>query len=318
MTQDKNKPKLLVHIGYHKTGSTYWQKKVFSTNEVNFIERSLVREHILAPTAYEFSSNSLNQWLKSQLVDNQLNVISEEELSGNIHTAGNGRSITYETIERLSSIDAADVKILIFVRNQVDMIDSCYRQYVKRGGCFSFEKYVLSETMGGERHRFPGFSMAHFLYDDVIEHCFNRFGKNNVLVFSYEDFCSSPSRIVSEISSEIKSELFIEKSANRTRVNQSLSNFTVLLSRLTNRLFSKDPISRNAIFSLNILQPYLCKFYQYLDNILPRKLTTNHYVTNDKIKIINKYYSESNIATQELTGIDLQKLKYPNAERINN
>lgn len=311
MNNKQTKPKLLIHIGYHKTGTTFWQKKIFSASDVNLIDRLSIRNNLLALSPYDFKSDHFNKWLESQLSHNKLNVISEEELSGNIHTSGNGRSITYETIERLSEIEVADVYILVFIRNQINIIDSCYRQYVKRGGCYSFNNYIHSSNKGAKRHRFPGFSLEHFKYDDVIKHCYKRFAKESVFIYPYETFLSSQQAIVDDLSNRLGTKLIINTGRIEKSVNKSLSNFSVSISRLTNRLFSQDPISRNSIFGMDILRPVLHRFYLFLDSLLPHQLVVKSYVSAEMKAKLEKYYSLSNKATQELTKLDLRQLNYP-------
>ncbi len=312
-----NKPKLLIHIGYHKTGTTYWQKNIFSASKVNFIDRGSVRANLLTPTPYEFEAENLNQWLESRLTVDQLNVISEEELSGNIHTSGNGRSITFETIERLSKIEVAEVFILIFIRNQIQIIDSSYRQYIKRGGCFSFNHYIYSKDKGSERHRFPGFSLDHFKYDDVIKHCYKNFGKQKVIIGAYENFFSSSQTFLKDLSTKLESQLVINDKKETQQVNKSLSNLSILLSRFSNRFFGNEPISRNSILSLNFLKPYWYRFYLFLDRILPQKMIFKTYVNSEAKQMLEQYYSLSNQTTQELTGIDLEQLNYPMKTPVN-
>ncbi|NQU35299.1 MAG: hypothetical protein HQ521_18895, partial [Bacteroidetes bacterium] len=299
----------------HKTGTTFWQKNIFATSDVNLIDRAEVRANILAFSPYSFSAKKLNDWLEPLLDIEKLNVISEEELSGNTHTSGNGRSITYETIERLSQITVAEVSILIFIRNQQNIIDSCYRQYIKRGGSFSFKNYIYSENKGAERHRFPGFSFEHFKYDDVIEHCIKKFDKKRIIVKAYEDFVISKQDIVADVSEELGEQLIINQGSSNKLVNQSLSNFTITLSRITNRLFNQDPISRNSILGLNFLQPILHRLYLLMDKALPSKLINKPYISKELQLEINQYYASSNSRTEKITGLDLTRLNYPKLEQ---
>ena len=90
--------KILFHIGYHKTGTTFLQRNVFCLPEFNLISRKDTQKQLLALDPYRFNVDGFEDWLSEKCISDKLNVISDEELSGNIHTGGNGRSVTYETI----------------------------------------------------------------------------------------------------------------------------------------------------------------------------------------------------------------------------
>lgn len=311
MTNDVNsKPKLLIHIGYHKTASTFWQENVFSGKSINMVDRQSVQNNILMPSPYEFNAEALNNWLKSWCTDDQLNVISDEELSGNIHTSGGGRSITYEVIERLATITGMDVIVLIFIRNQQAMIESCYRQYIKKGGCFSFKNYIRSSEKGSLRYRFPGFSFEHFKYDDVIEHCISKFGKDKVNVIPYETFKQSPENVINQLSDVVGTQLTIRDNNTNTIKNRSYSNLSVLMARVTNRFFNHDPICRHSLFGLNRLYYVLRKMYMTLDGLLPKRLVYRSYISDELATELSETYKTSNQRTTEMTGLDLKSLKY--------
>jgi len=300
-----NKPKLLIHIGYHKTASSFWQRRVFQSNGLNLLDRKEAQEVLLALSPYEFKAEKFDKWLESRLVSDKLNVLSDEEFSGNIHTAGNGRSITYETIERISGIEVADVYVLVFIRDQIDMIDSCYRQYVKKGGTTSFINYINPEKKGRLRHRFPGFSLSHFKYDDVIEHCLSRFDKNHVIAFSYEQFKNNPDVIISRLSRTFETDFPINETENVVIVNKSLSNVAVSLARISNTFFSADPISNRTMVPIPWLAKAFVKLWLLIDTLFPRSLFRTSYVSNDRKNELARYYEFSNARTRELTGIDV-------------
>lgn len=303
----ENKPKLLIHVGYHKTGSTFWQKNIFRAENINLLDRAEVQHELLQPSVYEFSKKHFNDWLSQRLVPNQLNVISDEELSGNIHTYGNGRSITFEMIERLSEIEVADVYILMFIRNQVDMIDSCYRQYVKRGGSCSFNNYVNPKGLGSHRHRFPRFSLEHFRYDDVISHWYRKLDKESVLIYTYERFKQSPDEILKDLSQKLS--IPLTSFSTEKQANKGLSNVSITLARISNRMFNDDPIAKNSIFSFRLMQLFFIKIYTRLDGFFPRFKKIN-YFDNEMKEKLDDYYHESNKKTEKLLELKLSDLNY--------
>ncbi len=307
---DNNKPKLLIHIGYHKTATTFFQKQLFSNKQFNLVDRLEIQKNLLQPSPYSFDKNRFNLWLKKRLVTNKLNIISEEEISGNIHTSGNGRSITSEMVERLSTINVADVHIIIMLREQCSMVESCYRQYIKKGGTFSFNNYFNSEKNGGQRFRFQGFSLEHLKYDDVVKHYHNNFGIERVHCFLYEEFLADKKKFLTSLQALLDmnqcfSEILLEK-----HVNPSLSNLSIFFAKISNRFTVCDPISRGRIFYIPFLNKIVIKVYMLIDRCLPRTLIYKKYLSHQQEKKINDYFLESNERLFSDTGLRLKKYGY--------
>jgi len=307
---DNNKPKLLIHIGYHKTATTFFQKQLFSNKQFNLLDRLEIQKQLLQPSPYSFDKNRFNLWLKKRLVTNKLNIISEEEISGNIHTSGNGRSITYEMAERLSTINVADVHILIMLREQCSMVESCYRQYIKKGGTFSFNNYLYSEKNGSQRFRFQGFSLEHLKYDNVVRHYQNNFGVERTHCFLYEEFIADKKLFLSLLKPLLDtkqdiSEIILEKIAN-----PSLSNLSIFFAKITNRFTVCDPISRGRIFYIPLLNKIFMKIYMLIDRSLPRTLIYKKYLSHQLEKEIENYFVESNERLFSDTGLNLKRYGY--------
>lgn len=307
---DNNKPKLLIHIGYHKTATTFFQKQLFSSEQFNLLDRLLVQNKILEPSPYGFDEDALNSWLEDILIADKINVISEEELSGNIHCSGGGRSITYEMAERLAKIHVADVQIIIMLREQRSMVESCYRQYVKKGGTFSFNNYFDSSKTGCRRFRFQGFSLEHFKYDDVVEHYQKNFGSKKIHCFLYEQFIDDKKKFLSKLKQLIGFEKNIEQINLHKKENSGLSNWSILCARLSNRFTVKDPISRQYICYIPGLRNILIKFYLMIDRCLPRSVIFKKYLTSEADNMLENYYLESNNHLVQLTALNLKKYGY--------
>jgi hypothetical protein len=285
---------LYVHIGFHKTGTTYLQRYFNKNDAVNLIDRKLIQEELLEPSPYAFDIKRFEKILSEEYRKDKVNVISDEELTGNIHSGGNGRSIAFEVIERLASIKNFEVKIIMLIRSQVDMIDSCYRQYIKKGGCNSFNQYINPNFR--YRHRQPGFNLEHFKYDDIINHLYLKLGKENVYVSLYEQVKVDLDIYISSILSLEKMDLNIVKKANH-----SYSNLAIVLARVLNRFCTFDPICDNKIIESEYGYKLLRKF---LSNV--SKVTKcNSYIDNDKLATIRSYYNDSNNNTARLLDVDL-------------
>jgi len=96
----------IVHIGLHKTGTTFLQRQVFP-----YINKD---------------------------------IISDEALSGNPINSGNyGLEIRNILINGIKTVYGSNVKIILGVRDKDRWVHSCFNQYVKggRGGFYNFDKW---------------------------------------------------------------------------------------------------------------------------------------------------------------------------------
>jgi len=295
--------KIFIHIGYHKTGTSRLQQVFASHSDINLIERRVCQRLLLEPTPYDFDIESVEREFNKYVDPDKVNVISDEELSGNIHTGGNGRSITYEVIDRLSKFQRYDVHLIISIRNQLDMIDSCYRQYVKKGGCRPLVNYLYPERVGSHRFRFPGFSFSHFKYSDVISHGHRALGNENVTVFVYEAIKHSLEVPFFELFGLTYSNEGVTRPA--AIVNRSYSDFALSVARLTNRFCAEDPICQQSIFTSDKLYRLLLKAYLSFPRQSRKKLLGNHIK-----QTINDFYAQDNAFTADLLKVDLKSLGY--------
>jgi hypothetical protein len=126
------------------------------------------------------------------LNDAQPAIICEEDLSGVLHNAGLlSNYVAKEMASQLHAL-APHARIVIFVRNQQAMAASCYNQYLREGGTASVHRYLFPEDylhLGNIRPlKNPRFDFTQFEFDRLVAHYDALFGRENVLVFAYEEF----------------------------------------------------------------------------------------------------------------------------------
>jgi len=293
-------------MGYHKTGSTFLQKCFENHPEINYINRAFIQPNLIDKSPYEFNIGAFEKQLERLYVKGKANVISEEELSGNIHTGGNGRSITFEMIERLSQIKSFRVELVVFIREPVAMIDSSYRQYIKKGGVDSFSDYVAPLSAGKYRHRLPGFSLEHFKYIDVIRHAHSKIKR--VHVYIYEKEKKSLMKVFQELLGLDSS--VVEPGAHKNEPqleNVSYNDQSLYLARITNRFCATDPLCTRSIVRNKTIFKILQKIFLWMS----RKNKTKSYCFDKKyVDAYRAYYAESNEELSKLMGVELEKFGY--------
>lgn len=89
-----------------------------------------------------------------------------------------------------------DAKIIIVIRNQLEILKSMYVEYVHEGFVYSFSDFIKAGFWYYHTHFLPSL----FYYENIQTYQ-NIFGKENVMVILFEDFVDNSSNVVSKICS---------------------------------------------------------------------------------------------------------------------
>lgn len=264
----KNSP--LIHIGYHKTASTWLQKHLFENEELGFkryFSKADIRDEIVMPHSLDFNYRWVNELYQDKLDQgNKVSVISSERLSGHPHSGGYDSK---EIADRLKKV-FPDGKILIVTREPISAILSCYQQYVKFGGTCSLEDYLVPSRRN--LPVIPLFNFMHFRYDRLINYYRHSFGTNNVLVLSFEEFKDNPLRFCNRITQfcelpEIEPEVLpFSKITNR-----KLSAVGSDMVRQVNKVFNKTRLNPSCM-DFNSGANLLIKLFMFLDQFIPKSI----------------------------------------------
>lgn len=297
----------LIHIGYHKTATSWLQKNIFVDHPQIIMPFSYMEivENIVFPNSLDFLADETQKFFSLGMPESEntdkFSVLSAERLCGNPHSGGYDSK---EIADRISTIFPT-AKILIVVRNQVDMIASTYKQYIMADGVATIEEYLE----GANPERYPSFNYKHFSYDRLVKYYISLFGSENVQVMFFEDFCTDPKTFSNNLlafmgtSAEIEYEYDFKKIANR-----SLSDSSYRALRISNK-FTKNPEMLNfPLFSI----PGRVMFRRMANGFdkVFRLNNSKNYYKNKTREIIGDYYSESNKQLSIITGIDLSTKGY--------
>ena len=228
--------KIICLMGYHKTGTSWFQYELFSKNDCFYmLNRKLVRDTLVAPGSLEFDPSEARLTFEREFQnvrDDQIVVLAEEELSGNPHNGGKGGYAEKELAERLQRTFIGDeLQVNLVLRNQPDMIRSTYRQYVKMGGRLNLKRY-LHPTAGDRRDYF---SYRYFRYSLMVSYCRSLFGEA-LHVFLYERFADDAEGFLKRFLSENGLDgLKIQADTDR-RINASISSRATNLQRMINHI----------------------------------------------------------------------------------
>lgn len=266
--------KTFIHVGLHKTASTYLQTEVFPRLKSCY--------YVSRPTTqFNYELSSL-QYLDDTLYKEE-NVI--EYFSGLRKKAGgknlflsdeafSGKAIKYGYINRSMIADRLsricnDAEIIIVLRNPIDILISLYNQYVKIGGTNHYKRYFkkIDKTEFFDEKNYQenwdtsklpintvsdSILIEYFNYSKLIELYETRFKKVHVLFlekFSEENYLASQlERIFSES---------LEIPSNKKKINQSIPNGSLALyaklNRLLNVFFDNRAGIRKRLYRFDIL-----------------------------------------------------------------
>lgn len=299
----------LLHIGYHKTGTSWLQKRVFPDEAAGFSyvgDPRAVLGAFFPPNPFDFDPKIAGGRFRKRIEGAQARglvpVISHERISGSPYAGGHDARAT---ADRLAAAFPG-ARVLVTIREQAGMILSIYKQYVRWGGAASLPDF-LSPPVGV--NRMPVFRYGFYEYHHLIGYYRSLFGDESVLVLPYELLRSSPGGFLASVGD------FLGTPAAEPildRANVSPSALSLSLKRRANRLFVRDGLNPAPFFDVARANKVLSKACRRIDETVPDRLIADHerrwrlFVERG----VGGRYAESNAATAAMTGLDLKALGY--------
>lgn len=311
---------LLIHIGYHKTGTTWLQQHLFINEEVGFgaivapSERAQFSQDFILKNALDFEVEVARKFFQDRIQQlesqNLFPVLSAERLSGAFQAGGYDSKLLAERLQAC----LPDGKILIVIREQRSMIYSAYVQYVRGGGPRNLKHYFRGPRRA--KGFLPAFDPVHFEYDRLVK-CYQAlFGKEQVLVLPYEFFRKDAPAFVRTIVDFCGLEVSAEQLQSlpfTQQVNTGYSAATLAMKRWYNRGFVDSSLNHGVRLGLpEGSEKLFVKSVQRLEGILPRGMKKN-WERQQKAFIaeqVHGRFEASNQRLQEMTGLDLGKYQY--------
>lgn len=217
---DMKRENHIIHVGTHKTGSTWLQRHVFPTvREATFgnseVFRALLRSLIIDRRSHEKALQAAVYEVGGRVL------LSNETLAAGRPWRGWQRVSADCIADRLSRA-IPEARIILFTRERQSLVRSLYSQYVRQGGHLpwrAFEERVLLDEYLDLR--------------SAIERYRSRF--QHVIVLDYERLRDDPEGCVSQIGAFCEVEF--EYPSHTPSVNVSLSWWQLHALRAWNRFF---------------------------------------------------------------------------------
>lgn len=185
---------ILLHVGYHKTATTWLQNSVFRPEHgfPQVMTHPQVFEHIVTPHGLAYDAQAVRDLVAPRLgAGGGVDVISLESLSGNPFYGGR------ESDDYAQRLKAAfpQARILLSIREQMAIIASVYMQYLLRGGTAPARAFFEGAQVGG----YMGFDPVHFEYDRLVGLYQDLYGAENVMVLPLEEIARDQAQAVARM-----------------------------------------------------------------------------------------------------------------------
>lgn len=294
--------KVLFHIGYHKTGTSWLQQVYFSAHPFMGLTCNprepwncpFLKLLITVPDP-KFNAlycrNILLRKLDNVRKDKkkQVAVVSSERLSGHPYSGGYDR---FRIAERIHAC-CEDALILCVVRNQTEIISSVYKQLIQEGYPGS-----LDDLLKSSHWRTTGFDLSFYEYDLLTEKYDALFGHDRNCILPYElmriDLEAFCKRICDFLEIPETHGPFSEMTKNRSLPNRGLS-----ILRLLNR-FHRSEFNPFPSVSLNTsIYKFLKRGLRRLFMYMPEK---GPVFSEEQLVWITNYYKESNSRLESKVG----------------
>lgn len=296
---------MIVHIGYHKTGTTYLQNKIFPNLE----------NLIFIP--YFSDNNLLGDIARCSTLD-----IDFERIKTEVESLGEEKTILYSNEGLIGPLfystgvnkmeiannlkEVGTEKIIITIRNQISLLESIYKQYIQEGGVAKFDFFINKWQYS--------FNLNHINFYPLINYYSKIFGKENVLIILNEELRNNEKETIKKIEEFTNSRYKeFENKLNPKQVNKSLSNKSLSLLRIVNHFLRSNHRPSNLILP-NKLTSWKFRFIlqRYIDPYILSKIFKNKSLINSKLnQELSNYYKNHNIQLQNEFDINLEKYNYP-------
>ena len=298
---------MLIHVGLHKTGTTYLQHHVFPSAELGFRmvgDHKEIIERVVLANPYAYGPGRLRDVfgprIEAAKKASLTPVISCERLSG---SPAAGECLWADGTERLAEA-FPEADIVLTIREQGSILASIYKHLIRNWLSASIREFLDQEPLS--RCFLPICRLEYYEYHWMISHCMRLTGSaDRVHVLPFEWLRESPTRFIQPIM--VKRRL-AEVQLPREVVNRGFCSLACSLQRRANRwCVPKHFIGRHGHPAR--LARALC---WRCDRLLPERMAraSDRRLAGQIKAIIGARFEASNAETARLTGIDLRELGY--------
>lgn len=283
----------IIHIGYPRTATTWFQENLYcNTTNYTFYKSNELRKKILSKT-----NENLNNFVIKTFDSNTNYIICDEEFINikiNTATINERAKKLYENFK--------NSKIIIFIRNQIDIIESKYSFYIQSGGTLKLEE--LTNIM------FDNNNIDKWKYYEQISIFKSTFGEENVYVFLYEDFNKNIKSFINNYNSifGLNNNNKINFSKSNNSINYRLLNILRFLNQFSKVKINLPIKDEKIYFHIPYLFRISTSLIKLLNKLYNKKI--HFFKKNVSNKLFNRYVNHFIDSNNKLiSSLNLKNIK---------
>jgi hypothetical protein len=206
---------------------------------------------------------------------------------------------------------APDTKIILVVRNQVDLIASRYSEYVIGGGQHDFDSFVREFLCCSE----DGINYFQNYYSRILEIFRKDFSSERVHIILQEDLLRNETSVINRLCQFLNIEVRqpTKRGLRAQRIGLSAAGLNYL--RIFNRAVVLRPqrsYERTQARIPYLFYKFCVRVFRVFDYYLPKRIKGDkkEFVTGDVAERIRGVFREDNERLSNLLGSDLSTLGY--------
>ncbi len=295
------KHKVIIHPGFHKTGTTYLQYQIFNNGDY-FHQLGYppeITEIFEKPSEFKFSDKKALKSVEDKygFSDIKPNILSSETLCGNPFFGS--REAKAMADRMYATFPSA--KIFFTVRRQHEAARSMYKQYIKMGGINKAAAFFERESPA----QFHQFDWETLDYGLLIEYYAQLFGDDNILVLPQEALKKNAESFFDEMAQFIGMEINLDDFSTSV-ASPSPSMWQLKAFKLSN-LFIDHPLNPDLKFGPEIIGKLIRRTAGAL---LPNKDNRPDALDSIIQEGIGQNFQETNLILQKYCPIDLKQYGY--------
>ncbi len=291
----------IIHIGYHRTGTTFLQKDIFpQCQQHRFHGHREMVQYKLLDVAWR-ADRSIDYNALQEVYAEEDHYISFESFIGPL---GEGATLIDVIPARLKKVFGdRPVKILMTIRKQDEFLKSLYAQWVASGGTNKVQMF-LDQTVLEK----PRIDLNTFDYLATYNSYAAVFGAENILVLPHELLKADQPKFLALLN-EFSDENFQAIEKKKVAINRSLSGYQITWMRMINK-FCQTQVSVDYIIPKRWFDTTRHRLKLQHSNFLRFGKTFTE-KEEDYLKELLKNYQDTNAALDQLyQQYDLKQYGY--------
>lgn len=269
---------LVIHVGFRKTATTWMQDILFPKLDLNYIGKTsslypkwLINWHYADDFYFDQKKEEIHDKLISVLKKDRCNLLSSEAFT-------NTASI-YSQAYRIKSI-YPDSRILVTLRDPVEMVFSHYRDDINEGDCHvNIEDWIDWKRTPYVLNKRKAIYLPDFFFNESINLYEKIFGQENVCILKIEDM-------------HRKRDIFFSNLFNFLGIYDEIPGVDLLKERVNVSIKNKEDLEKIKIFNF---KQYAKKYFAgiTISTLYPQISNNSNEKISDKKELqkkLAKYY----------------------------